>query len=105
MRARFRTCVGFQESQSANNAVVHSSLTGMRTRVYVILGALVALAIAAVASGASTPGVTSSEVVIGGTTPLTGPAASYASVARGAAAYFKYVNSKGGVNKRKIKYI
>jgi branched-chain amino acid transport system substrate-binding protein len=77
----------------------------MRTRAYVILGALVALAIAAVASGASTPGVTSTEVVIGGTTPLTGSASAYQSVARGAAAYFKYVNSKGGVNKRKIKYI
>jgi len=77
----------------------------MRTRAYVILGALVALAIAAVASGASTPGVTSTEIVIGGTTPLTGSASAYQSVARGAAAYFKYVNSKGGVNKRKIKYI
>jgi len=77
----------------------------MRTRAYVILGALVALAIAAVASGASTPGVTSTEVVIGGTTPLTGSASAYQSVARGAAAYFKYANSKGGVNKRKIKYI
>jgi branched-chain amino acid transport system substrate-binding protein len=77
----------------------------MRTRAYVILAALVALAIAAVASGASTPGVTSTEVVIGGTTPLTGSASAYQSVARGAAAYFKYVNSKGGVNKRKIKYV
>jgi branched-chain amino acid transport system substrate-binding protein len=69
------------------------------------LGALVALALAAVASGASTPGVSSNEILIGGTTPLTGPAAAYASVARGAAAYFKYVNSRGGVNKRKIKYL
>jgi branched-chain amino acid transport system substrate-binding protein len=71
----------------------------------VILGALVALGLAAVASGASTPGVSSNEILIGGTTPLTGPAAAYASVARGAAAYFKYVNSRGGVNKRKIKYV
>ncbi len=70
-----------------------------------ILGALVALGLAAVASGASTPGVSSNEILIGGTTPLTGPAAAYASVARGAAAYFKYVNSRGGVNKRKIKYV
>jgi len=77
----------------------------MKSRVHVILGSLVALAIAAAASGASTPGVTSTEVVIGGTTPLTGSASAYQSVARGAAAYFKYVNSKGGVNKRKIKYI
>jgi branched-chain amino acid transport system substrate-binding protein len=77
----------------------------MKSRVHVILGSLVALGIAAAASGASTPGVTSTEVVIGGTTPLTGSASAYQSVARGAAAYFKYANSKGGVNKRKIKYI
>src|SRR5512144_2909181 len=31
-------------------------------------------------------------------------AAAYASVARGADAYFKYVNARGGVNGRKIEY-
>jgi branched-chain amino acid transport system substrate-binding protein len=77
----------------------------MRNKVHVILGAFVALSLAAVASGAAPPGVTPTEVLIGGTTPLSGPASAYQSVARGAAAYFKYVNGKGGVNKRKIKYI
>jgi branched-chain amino acid transport system substrate-binding protein len=77
----------------------------MGRKVHLILGAVVALALAAVASGASTPGVSSSEVLIGGTTPLSGPASAYQSVARGAAAYFKYVNGKGGVNRRKIKYV
>jgi ABC-type branched-subunit amino acid transport system substrate-binding protein len=71
-----------------------------------LLCALGALALATVASGAaSETGVTSNEVLIGGTTPLSGPASAYQSVARGAAAYFKYVNAKGGVNKRKIKYV
>src|SRR5213592_4596011 len=76
-------------------------------RVYLGIAALGALVLATVASGAgtATPGVTSTQVVIGGTIPLSGPAASYASVARGAQAYFKYVNAHGGVNKRKIKYI
>src|SRR5829696_4442068 len=77
----------------------------MARKLHVFLGAVVALGLAAVASGAGTPGVTSSEVLIGGTTPLSGPASAYQSVARGAAAYFKYVNAKGGVNKRKIKYL
>src|ERR1700742_4977429 len=77
----------------------------MRVR-YLILFALGALALATVASGAaSETGVTSTQVLIGGTTPLSGPAAAYQSVAKGAAAYFAYVNAKGGVNKRKIKYI
>ncbi len=36
--------------------------------------------------------------------PISGPAAAYGSVGRGADAYFKYVNSKGGVFGRKIVY-
>jgi branched-chain amino acid transport system substrate-binding protein len=54
--------------------------------------------------GAADPGVTAATVTIGGTVPLTGVAAAYASVGKGADAYFKYVNAKGGVNGRKIVY-
>ena len=73
---------------------------------YLILFVLGALALATVASGAaSDTGVTPTQVTIGGTTPLSGPASAYQSVAKGAAAYFRYVNAKGGVNKRKINYI
>ena len=36
--------------------------------------------------------------------PLTGPAAAFASVAPGADAYFRYVNDRGGVFGRKIRY-
>jgi branched-chain amino acid transport system substrate-binding protein len=54
--------------------------------------------------GAADPGVTATTVTIGGTVPLTGVAAAYASVGKGADAYFKYVNAKGGVNGRKIVY-
>jgi len=69
-------------------------------------GALGALALATAATGAaSETGVTSSQVLIGGTTPLSGNASAYQSVAKGAAAYFRYVNARGGVNKRKIKYV
>ncbi len=78
----------------------------MARTTYLFLCAAGALALAAAASGAaSETGVTSSQITIGGTIPLSGPAAAYQSVARGAAAYFRYVNAKGGVNKRKIKYI
>jgi branched-chain amino acid transport system substrate-binding protein len=73
--------------------------------VYPGLAALGVLALATVASGAGAPGVTSTQVLIGGTTPLSGPAGAYSSVARGAEAYFRYVNAQGGVNKRKIKYV
>lgn len=53
----------------------------------------------------ATPGVTATSITIGASVPLSGIAASYAPVSAAANAVFKYVNSKGGVNGRKIKYI
>jgi branched-chain amino acid transport system substrate-binding protein len=75
------------------------------SRRLLIVCAAGALVLATVASGAGTPGVTSNQVLIGGTTPLSGPASAYQSIAKGAAAYFRYVNAHGGVNKRQIKYV
>jgi branched-chain amino acid transport system substrate-binding protein len=68
-----------------------------------VKAALAALAALVLAGGS--PGVTSSTITIGGTVPITGPAALFGSVGRGADAYFKYVNAHGGVNGRKIKYV
>src|SRR2546429_9466220 len=48
------------------------------------------------------PGVTASEVLIGSTFPLSGPASAYASIQRGSLAYFSWLNDQGGVNGRKI---
>jgi ABC-type branched-subunit amino acid transport system substrate-binding protein len=65
------------------------------------------LALVAGASGATRgdPGVTSSSILLGGTAALSGPeSAYYAPVAKGAQAYFAYVNAHGGVNGRKIDY-
>jgi branched-chain amino acid transport system substrate-binding protein len=67
-----------------------------------------ALAIPAALAGTerrqADPGVTATSILLGGTTPLSGPASQYSSVARGADAYFKYVNARGGVGGRKITY-
>jgi branched-chain amino acid transport system substrate-binding protein len=71
-------------------------------RVLVIVLAVVAVP-TAMAGGA--PGVTASTITIGGTVPITGPAALFGSVGRGADAYFKYVNAQGGVNGRRITYV
>jgi ABC-type branched-subunit amino acid transport system substrate-binding protein len=58
------------------------------------------------ANTASAPGITATQVTIGSTQPLTGPAApGYSEIAPAANAYFKYVNAHGGVNGRKINYI
>jgi branched-chain amino acid transport system substrate-binding protein len=48
--------------------------------------------------------VPSPTLVLGGTVPLTGAFASMAGIARGAEAYFKYLNARGGVNGRTIAY-
>jgi branched-chain amino acid transport system substrate-binding protein len=68
-----------------------------------VLLAVVALPVA-FAGASADPGITPTTILLGGTSPLTGPAAAYASVARGARAYFDSVNAKGGVAKRKFRY-
>jgi branched-chain amino acid transport system substrate-binding protein len=65
-------------------------------------------ALTAAAAGArplATPGVTSTQIAIGSSVPLSGEAALAGNVARGIDAYFKYVNAKGGVFGRKIKFV
>ncbi|GLY00991.1 MULTISPECIES: ABC transporter substrate-binding protein [Actinoplanes] len=56
-------------------------------------------------SGAATPGVTGTEVVVGTHMPLTGPAAAgYSKIAPATKAYFDFVNAGGGIHGRKISY-
>jgi branched-chain amino acid transport system substrate-binding protein len=72
---------------------------------FLITAALLVLGIPVALGGTSSdPGITPTSIHIGGTTPLTGSAQAFQSVAKGAEAYFKYVNARGGVNKRKINY-
>jgi branched-chain amino acid transport system substrate-binding protein len=62
-------------------------------------------AVGATAAGArplATPGVTATQIKLGGSVPLSGEAAAAGSVARGADAYFKSVDAKGGVFGRRI---
>ena len=70
----------------------------------VAVGVVAGLGIAAAGPAfAADPGVTSKQVVIGMTTPLTGPASpGYKDVAPAAQAYFDYVNANGGINGRKV---
>jgi branched-chain amino acid transport system substrate-binding protein len=75
--------------------------------VRVLFVCLVVAVVAAASAGArpdATPGVTSTEIHLGSSVPLSGEAAIAGNVARGIDAYFKYVNAKGGVLGRKITY-
>jgi branched-chain amino acid transport system substrate-binding protein len=77
----------------------------MAMRVFLVLAALAAMCAAtAGARSTATPGVTSTEIRLGSSVPLSGEAAAAGNVARGADAYFKYVNAKGGVLGRKIRF-
>jgi branched-chain amino acid transport system substrate-binding protein len=82
---------------SARSAWLISSLAGV-----VALSCAVALP----AIGQSVPGVTNTEITIGGTHPFSGPASAYSAVGKGAQAYFSYINdTQGGVYGRKIVYL
>lgn len=71
------------------------------------LVAVVAVATPNVASAKSrNPGVTAHQVTIGATVPLSGIAATgYSEVAKAADAVFQWVDKRGGVNGRTIRYI
>ena len=67
---------------------------------YVLSAALVTSAFAADA-----PGVTPTEIRIGGIFPFSGPASSIGLVGRALLAYVQSINDRGGINGRKINYI
>jgi ABC-type branched-subunit amino acid transport system substrate-binding protein len=70
---------------------------------------LAVLALAGTSTGAwaqaKVPGVTDSEIVLGLTTPLSGPAAAWGTTALAAEAWAKHVNAQGGIHGRKIKTV
>jgi branched-chain amino acid transport system substrate-binding protein len=56
--------------------------------------------------GAKTdPGITDKEIKLGGSYPFSGPASAYGIIGEGAKAYFAFLNGKGGIDGRKIKFI
>ncbi len=69
------------------------------------IGILVALilTIPAMGSAAEVRGVTDTEVVVGWTTPLSGPAALWGVTGLGGKAWADHINAQGGIHGRKIK--
>jgi branched-chain amino acid transport system substrate-binding protein len=63
------------------------------------------IALAASATASDMPGVTSTEIKVGGIFPFSGPASSIGLVGRGVLAYVQSINDRGGINGRKINYI
>jgi ABC-type branched-subunit amino acid transport system substrate-binding protein len=71
------------------------------------IGILIAilLTIPAIGSAAEVRGVTDTEVVVGITAPLSGPAALWGNISLGAKAWADHINAQGGIHGRKIKVI
>lgn len=72
--------------------------------ILLIFGA-VGILVSASVWAADVPGVTDTEVVVGVTTPLSGPAALWGVTGQGMQAWADHVNAQGGVHGRKIKVI
>jgi branched-chain amino acid transport system substrate-binding protein len=51
------------------------------------------------------PGITDTQITIGQTAPLSGPASAYSVFPKTATAYFRMLNEMGGINGRKIKLV
>jgi len=82
-----------------NNSLFRNAL------VLLAAGASVVFATPADAQKKYGPGVSDTEIKIGGTTPYSGPASAYSAVTKTQLAYFKMINEQGGVNGRKINFI
>jgi len=70
-----------------------------------MIAALAVLLLLPVRAGAETQGVTDDSVLVGSYQALSGPQSIVSLVGKGADAYFKMVNEKGGINGRKINFI
>ena len=71
---------------------------------------LAAVALAAAGCGRDddeekSPGISESEIKLGGSYPFSGPASAYKAIGDGAKAQFAFVNANGGVDGRKIKFV
>ncbi len=66
---------------------------------------IILLAAAPAAAQPKAPGVTDTEITIGLTGPLSGPAAIYGNLMVAKEAWARHVNDQGGINGRKVKFI
>jgi branched-chain amino acid transport system substrate-binding protein len=67
--------------------------------------AALALLLSGPAFAAEEPGISATEIKVGGVFPFSGPASSIGLVGKGLIAYIQLVNDRGGINGRKINYI
>jgi branched-chain amino acid transport system substrate-binding protein len=77
----------------------------MMRRIQLVAAMLIATLPLTARAAENAPRVTATEIKIGSTYPFSGPASAYAAVGKGTNAYVDYLNDKGGIDGRKIKFI
>jgi ABC-type branched-subunit amino acid transport system substrate-binding protein len=97
--AENHACAGREDGRSSLPQGGDTMFKGFK-----IASALV-LALSGSAFAADAPGVTATEIKIGGIFPFSGPASSIGLVGKGVLAYVQSINDRGGINGRKINYI
>ena len=80
-------------------------MTQLRIAGALALAGSLALSSAALAQKKYDTGATDTEIKVGQTIPLSGPASAYGGIGKVQAAYIKMINEQGGVNGRKINLI
>ncbi len=77
----------------------------MRIRVFGAALLTLGVAVTPALAQPKAPGVTDTEITVGITTPLSGPAAAWGNTGVAAEAWSRYVNDQGGIHGRKIKIV
>src|SRR5690554_5966093 len=76
-----------------------------QVRARIGLGLILVLALfAAVPAVAQERGITATEIILGTSAPLSGPAAPWGATARGVEAWLEYINEQGGIHGRTIQF-
>ena len=80
-------------------------MTLLRSTAAIVLALGVTFAMPALAQKKYDTGASDTEIKVGQTIPLSGPASAYGSIGKVQAAYIRMVNEQGGINGRKINLI
>ena len=71
----------------------------------ILLAAAAASLLPGGAAVADSTGITDTSIKIGNTNPYSGPASAYSVIGKAISAYFKELNTEGGINGRTIEFI
>src|SRR5271154_232209 len=107
---RFEAALQTKPNKASGRRADQRDFHGEESMFLGIKPACAALAIALCAwttpsRAADAPGVTPTEIKIGGVFPFSGPASSIGLVGRGTLAYVQSINDAGGIQGRKINYV